>query len=49
MALCIGVDIWQSAYVGSLAAACQVTRVGNVPLTVADLLAEIEAPTLGAG
>jgi rfaE bifunctional protein kinase chain/domain len=49
MALCIGVDIWQSAYLGSLAAACQVTRVGNVPLTVADLLAEIEAPTLGAG
>jgi rfaE bifunctional protein kinase chain/domain len=44
MALCIGVDIWQSAYLGSLAAACQVARVGNIPLTVADLGAEIEAP-----
>jgi sugar/nucleoside kinase (ribokinase family) len=49
MALCIGVDIWQSAYLGSLAAACQVTRVGNVPLSAADLLAEIDAPTFGAG
>ena len=46
MALCMGVDIWQSAYLGSLAAACQVARVGNIPLTVADLVAEIEAPGL---
>lgn len=47
MALCAGVDIWQSAYLGSLAAACQVARLGNVPLSVSDLLAEIEAPGLG--
>ena len=47
MALCAGVDIWQSAYLGSLAAACQVARVGNIPLTVADLMAEIEAPSIG--
>lgn len=47
MALCAGVDIWQSAYLGSVAAACQVARLGNVPLTVTDLLAEIEAPIIG--
>jgi hypothetical protein len=44
MALCAGVDIWRSAYLGSLAAACQVARVGNIPLSIADLMAEIEAP-----
>jgi len=44
MALCAGVDIWQSAYLGSLAAACQTARVGNTPLTQADLIAEIEYP-----
>ncbi|MEJ0016648.1 MAG: PfkB family carbohydrate kinase [Acetobacteraceae bacterium] len=47
MALCTGVDIWRSAYLGSLAAACQVGRLGNVPLSVGDLVAEIEAPALG--
>jgi len=44
MALSAGVDIWQSVYLGSLAAACQTARVGNTPLTRDDLLAEIEAP-----
>lgn len=44
MALCAGVDIWQSVYLGSLAAACQTARVGNLPLTEADLLAEIDHP-----
>ncbi len=42
MALARGVDVWQSAYLGSLAAACQVGRVGNIPLRADDLLAEIE-------
>ena len=42
MSMCAGVDIWQSVYLGSLAAACQVSRVGNLPLTVADLIAEID-------
>ena len=45
MALCAGVDIWQSAYLGSLAAACQVARLGNTPLTQQDLIAEIDLPT----
>ena len=44
MALCTGADIWQSVYLGALAAACQVARVGNMPLTQAELIAEIEQP-----
>jgi len=31
-------DIWESAYIGSLAAAIQVGRVGNTPLNKSDLL-----------
>lgn len=42
MALCAGVDVWRSVYLGSLAAACQVSRVGNLPLQSSELLAEIE-------
>jgi rfaE bifunctional protein kinase chain/domain len=42
MALRAGADIWQSSYLGALAAALQVSRVGNIPLTVADLVAEID-------
>lgn len=42
MALCAGLDIWRSAYIGALAAACQVARVGNMPLSVRDLVAQID-------
>lgn len=41
LALTIGADLWQSMYLGSLAAACQVSRLGNIPLTSAALLAEL--------
>lgn len=44
LALASGLDIWRSVYLGSIAAACQVSRVGNTPLTQADLIAEIDAP-----
>jgi sugar/nucleoside kinase (ribokinase family) len=44
LALRAGADIWESAYIGSLAAACQVSRVGNTPLTIQDLMDEIDAP-----
>jgi rfaE bifunctional protein kinase chain/domain len=44
MGLCTGLDIWRSVYLGSIAAACQVSRVGNTPLTQADLITEIDAP-----
>ena len=42
LALLTGADVWRSAYLGSLAAACQVGRIGNVPLTAADIIAEID-------
>ncbi|TAN51795.1 MAG: ADP-heptose synthase [Methylococcaceae bacterium] len=42
MAMCAGADTWSSAYLGSIAAGCQVARVGNTPLTQSDLLAEID-------
>ena len=34
-------DIWESAYLGSLAAAIQVSRVGNIPLRAKDIMQEI--------
>lgn len=46
MALRAGADIWQSAYLGALAAALQVSRVGNIALTVAELVAEIDETEL---
>jgi rfaE bifunctional protein kinase chain/domain len=41
MSLAVGADIWQSAYLGSVAAALQVGRVGNTPLTAQDLIKEL--------
>jgi len=41
MALCSGADIWRAAYLGAVAAACQVSRVGNSPLRAKDILIEI--------
>jgi len=42
MALRVGADIWQSSYLGALAAALQVSRVGNSPMTAAELVSEID-------
>jgi len=42
MALALGYPIWESVYLGSLAAACQVGRIGNTPLTAAELAVEIK-------
>jgi rfaE bifunctional protein kinase chain/domain len=42
MALAVGADIWQSMYLGAIAAACQVGRVGNTPLSAADIEMELE-------
>lgn len=42
MSLALGYDIWKSAYLSSLAAACQVGRIGNIPLKPRDLRAEIK-------
>jgi rfaE bifunctional protein kinase chain/domain len=43
MALAVGADIWQASYLGAIAAACQVGRIGNIPLTREELTAEILA------
>jgi rfaE bifunctional protein kinase chain/domain len=42
-ALCLaaGAPIWQAAYLGSVAAACQVDRLGNVPIQASELLAAL--------
>ncbi|MBU1109664.1 MAG: ADP-heptose synthase, partial [Candidatus Riflebacteria bacterium] len=42
MALALGYDIWKSVYLSSLAAACQVGRIGNIPLEAKDLKSEIK-------
>ncbi len=41
MARAVGADIWQSVYLGSIAAACQVSRVGNMPLSPQDIALEL--------
>lgn len=44
IALCIGASIWQSSYLGAVAAACQVSRIGNSPLTAHDIHQELDQP-----
>lgn len=41
MALSVGANIWEAAYLGSLAAAIQVSRVGNIPIKKEEVLREI--------
>jgi len=41
MALAVGANIWQSAYLGSIAAAIQVSRVGNIPIKKEEILKEL--------
>jgi len=38
LAMARGATVWQAAYVGSTAAACQVSRLGNVPIRTEELL-----------
>lgn len=42
MALSVGADIWQAAYLGSLASAIQISRVGNVPIKKEEILKEFD-------
>lgn len=42
MALAAKATIWESSYLGAIAAACQVGRVGNIPLTVPELITELD-------
>nr|WP_246088570.1 PfkB family carbohydrate kinase [Phreatobacter stygius] len=46
IALCTGADIWRSAYLGGIAAACQISRVGNSPLKASDILIELDQPDI---
>lgn len=41
MSLGVNADIWQAAYMGSIAAACQVSKIGNVPLRKQEFLEEL--------
>jgi rfaE bifunctional protein kinase chain/domain len=41
MALCVGANIWESAYLGSIVAAIQVSRIGNIPLTKEEIIDEL--------
>ncbi len=47
MAMAVGCSIWESAYLGSVAAACQVGRIGNIPLSAEELLVEVEKNSNG--
>jgi rfaE bifunctional protein kinase chain/domain len=41
MAMAVGASIWEAMYLGSIAAACQVSRVGNIPLHTREIEAEL--------
>jgi bifunctional ADP-heptose synthase (sugar kinase/adenylyltransferase) len=36
MSLALSFNIWEAAYLGSLAAGIQVSKIGNNPLTIQD-------------
>jgi bifunctional ADP-heptose synthase (sugar kinase/adenylyltransferase) len=37
MALAVGANIWESAFLGSIAASIAVEKIGNVPISHKDL------------
>ena len=39
----LGAPLWQAAYLGSIAAACQIATLGNIPLQADQLLSELTA------
>ena len=41
LALVCGASIWQASYLGSIVAAIQVSRVGNLPITIEELRKEL--------
>lgn len=43
LGMSVGANIWEAAYLGSIAAGCQVGRIGNVPLQKAELFAGLHA------
>lgn len=43
MAKRVGANIWEASYLGSLAAAIQVSRIGNIPIEKTELLKELNS------
>lgn len=41
LGISVGANIWEAAYLGSMAAGCQVGRIGNVPLQKTELFAAL--------
>ena len=41
MALCSGADIWLASYLGSIVAALQISKTGNNPININDIMSEI--------
>lgn len=41
MALAVGADIWAASYLGSIAAAIQVSRIGNIPMKADEILKKL--------
>jgi len=41
LAMASGASLWEAAYLGSIASACQVSRLGNLPLTIDELSKEV--------
>jgi len=42
MALAVGASVWQSAYLGSITAAIQVSRIGNIPIKKEEVIQELD-------
>ena len=42
LAFVVNQDLWRSAYIGCIAAACQVSRLGNTPLTRTQIEKELQ-------
>jgi sugar/nucleoside kinase (ribokinase family) len=42
LSMALGASLWESAYLGSIAAAIQVSRTGNIPLGIDNLIAEMK-------
>ena len=49
MALAVGADIWHAAYLGSLCAALQMGRVGNLPLSQVNVCRELSGSRVEQG
>ena len=42
LSLAIDGNIWKASYLGAIAAGCQVSRIGNIPIKVSDIFKELK-------